>query len=209
MEVHHNTVTLRTSPKLGGDCEVGFTFLKKFQGNFDGDEKEESEEEMEEDQTTMGGGEEDRPNPQAPQLVGFPPLFQLQGTPPILNKRPGSELVADPPPTVPAPEVPQRQDQPPPTRGTDPAVEGSGEDRAQGYFLVEAILRHKYRQGYLFLTKWQNFSVGEATWEPLKNFIHPDGCINEIFREYCHKNALDRAFRQALNAASRHFSHDG
>jgi len=93
------------------------------------------------------------------------------------------------------------------TSGVDPAVmERPGEDHGQGYFLVEAILKHKYNKGYLFLTKWQHFSVGDATWEPLKNFIQPDGCINEIFRAYCHQNGLDRAFRKALNIASRHFS---
>ena len=74
---------------------------------------------------------------------------------------------------------------------------------------MEAILRHKYNKGYLFLTKWQHFSVGEATWEPLKHFVHPDGTINQIFREYCQQNRLEKAFKQALNAASRQFSREG
>ena len=34
----------------------------------------------------------------------------------------------------------------------------------KGYFLVETILRHKFDQGWKFLTKWQNYPMSSSTW---------------------------------------------
>ena len=33
VQLHHNAATVRASPRLGGEVEVGFSFLKKFHGN--------------------------------------------------------------------------------------------------------------------------------------------------------------------------------
>ena len=77
------------------------------------------------------------------------------------------------------------------------------EHHIRGYFIVEEVLKHKYRQGYQFLTKWQNFSVSEATWEPTLNFVQPDGFINEIFATYCKAEGLTTAWKQALNLSNR------
>ena len=69
-------------------------------------------------------------------------------------------------------------------------LEAETDSLNRGYFIVESILKHKYRQGYQFLTKWRNFSVGEATWEPTRSFVQPDGFINEVFAEYCKAHGL-------------------
>ena len=73
----------------------------------------------------------------------------------------------------------------------------------RSYFLVEFIIKHKYRQGYQFLTKWQNFPVTEATWEPTRNFVQPDGFINEVFAKYCKAQGLVSAYKQALKLSNR------
>ena len=124
----------------------------------------------------MGGGEKTDHTPKPSRLVGPPSPFNQRAPPPISDPA-GAEQVAVPPRPLPAPQVPRNQVSSRQTSGEDPAGE-------EGYFLVEAILRHKYNKGYLFLTKWQHFSVGEATWEPLKHFVQPDGTLNQIFREY-------------------------
>ena len=36
----------------------------------------------------------------------------------------------------------------------------------EGFYLVKSVLRHRYRQGWRFLTLWEGFGVAEATWEP-------------------------------------------
>ena len=38
----------------------------------------------------------------------------------------------------------------------------------EGFYMVKSILRfrHRYRQGWRFLTLWEGFGVEKATWEP-------------------------------------------
>ena len=33
----------------------------------------------------------------------------------------------------------------------------------EGFYLVKYVLRHRYRQGWRFLTLWEGFGVKEAT----------------------------------------------
>ena len=139
--------------------------------------------------------------PIPPDWLGPPPLSTNGLRPRLLTRQGRSRWLSLPAPFLP-PQVPRNQVSSRETGGEDPAGE-------EGYFLVEAILKHKYNKTYLFLTKWQNFCVGEATWEPLKNFVQPDGRLNEVFREYCQANRLEKAFRQALNLASRQLSREG
>ena len=34
---------------------------------------------------------------------------------------------------------------------------------------MKSVLRHRYRQGWRFLTLWEGFGVEEATWEPFSH----------------------------------------
>ena len=36
----------------------------------------------------------------------------------------------------------------------------------EGFYLVNLIIRHRYRQGWRSLTLWAGFGVEEASWEP-------------------------------------------
>ena len=72
------------------------------------------------------------------------------------------------------------------------------EHQERGYFLVEKILKHKYKQGYFFLVKWENYALEDSTWEPIKAFVFEDGRINEIFKRYCEDHKLEQAWKIAL-----------
>ena len=48
----------------------------------------------------------------------------------------------------------------------------------EGFYLVKSVLRHRYRQGWRFLTVWEGFGVEEATWEPFSAFVLPEGRLN-------------------------------
>ena len=64
-------------------------------------------------------------------------------------------------------------------------VKNIKEDLPPGYFLVSKILRHKFDQGWKFLTAWEGFPITSATWEPPKNFKVGGDKWNSIFEEYC------------------------
>ena len=57
-----------------------------------------------------------------------------------------------------------------------------------GYYVVAGIARHKYKQGWKFLTLWDGYGLFQATSEPMSAFIQPDGSINPIFRSYLVEN---------------------
>jgi hypothetical protein len=63
-------------------------------------------------------------------------------------------------------------------------------DLPPGYFLVSKILKHKFDQGWKFLTAWENFPISSATWEPPKNFQLEGGRWNDIFEDYCRSNGI-------------------
>ena len=64
------------------------------------------------------------------------------------------------------------------------------DDLPPGYFMVSKILRHKFDQGWKFLTAWEGFPITSATWEPPKNFKVGEGKWNSIFEEYCKEKQI-------------------
>ena len=64
------------------------------------------------------------------------------------------------------------------------------EAEALGFYNVEAILKHKYHQGWRFLVKWEHFPVSSSTWEPPKSFVLNNGMVNAIFQKYCEDQGL-------------------
>ena len=62
---------------------------------------------------------------------------------------------------------------------------------------VEAILNHEFKNGWLFLTKWEGFDVAESTWESMKSFVSSDSKINAVFYQYCCDMNLSKVCAQA------------
>ena len=54
-----------------------------------------------------------------------------------------------------------------------------------GYYVVAGIARHKYKQGWKFLTLSDGYGLSQATWEPMSAFIQPDGSITQSKRTCC------------------------
>jgi hypothetical protein len=78
-------------------------------------------------------------------------------------------------------------------------IEMSTEEMAEeGFYNVEAILKHKYSQGWRFLVHWEGFPLSNLTWEPLKSFILPTGIVNSKLREYCERNGLEGVLLKGL-----------
>ena len=75
------------------------------------------------------------------------------------------------------------------------------EQKAPGFYNVETILRHDYKQGWRFLTKWEGFSASETTWEPTRAFSLGGGEINEVFQRYCVANELPQPLAQCKTAS--------
>ena len=74
----------------------------------------------------------------------------------------------------------------------------NAEEMAQeGFCLVRSVLRHRYRQGWRFLTHWEVFGVEEATWEPFSAFVLPEGHPNPVLVDYVSQNNLDELLRLA------------
>lgn len=71
------------------------------------------------------------------------------------------------------------------------------EAEAQGYYHVQKILKHRYKQGWRFLVKWEGWPIEDSTWEPLKTFVSQDGSLNPKFLEYCTENRLEKILEQA------------
>ena len=83
----------------------------------------------------------------------------------------------------------------------------SEETEEKGFFKVEAILKHKYKQGWRFLTKWDGWPLRDATWEPVRAFVEIGGPINAVFKQYCEDHGLDRPLRQAIQRSTGESSH--
>ena len=75
------------------------------------------------------------------------------------------------------------------------------EQKAQGFYNVEAILRHDYKQGRRFLTKWEGFSASETTREPTRAFSLAGGEVNEVFQRYCVAKELPQPLAQCKTAS--------
>ena len=73
----------------------------------------------------------------------------------------------------------------------------------EGFYLVKSVIPHRYRQGWRFLTLWEGFGVGEATWEPLSAFVLPEGRLNSALIDYLSQNNLGELLRLAEKLASQ------
>lgn len=195
IRITHSTVTVRASPKLGGDIIVGFSFLKKFPDTRDDDsseaDTEESDDDAEQKDTRLFPSQApSRAQEQSPGREPADPVSSFSNAHPPCehpNHPPRAELNVDSQSMEPC----------------DPEEYTTAEAQSQGYFKVEAILKHRYRNGYQFLTKWENFSVEDSTWEPTKHFVLDSGRINPVFHDYCVTHKLTKALNQAIVLANR------
>ena len=73
----------------------------------------------------------------------------------------------------------------------------------EGFYLVKSILRHRYRQGWRFLTLWERFGVEEATWEAFSAFVLPEGRLNSVLVDYVSQNNHGELLRLAETLASK------
>ena len=53
----------------------------------------------------------------------------------------------------------------------------------EGFCLLKSVLRHRFRQGWRFLTLWEGFGVEKATWEPFSAFVLPEGRLNSVQKQ--------------------------
>ena len=80
----------------------------------------------------------------------------------------------------------------------------NAEGRAkEGFYLVKLVIRHRYCQGWRFLTLWEGFGVEEATWEPFSAFVLPEGRLNSVLVDYLSQNNLGELLRLAETLASQ------
>ena len=75
--------------------------------------------------------------------------------------------------------------------------------KEQGYFVVERIIDSKYVQRWRFLTQWDGYTVGEATWEPWRAFAIGGGEVNPIFETYCLRHDLHDALNSCKKLSAR------
>ena len=73
----------------------------------------------------------------------------------------------------------------------------------EGFHLVKLVIRHRYRQGWRFLTLWEGFQVEEAMWEPFSAFVLPGGRLNSVLVDYVSRNNLGEFLRLAETLASQ------
>ena len=73
----------------------------------------------------------------------------------------------------------------------------------EGFYLVKSVIGHRYRQGWRFLTLWEGFGVGEATWEPFSAYVLPEGRLNSVRVDYLSQNNLGELLRLAETLASQ------
>ena len=73
----------------------------------------------------------------------------------------------------------------------------------EGFYLVKAVLRHCYCQGWRFLTLWEGYGEDEATWDACLAFLLPDGCLNFAVVENLSHNNLGEPLRLAQLLAKK------
>ena len=85
-----------------------------------------------------------------------------------------------------------------------PIEEEESDERIPDEYEVERILKHKYEQGWKFLTVWKNFPVGSSTWEPPKHFVMSNGQWNQIFMDYLIANDMTKIIRRIERTKAGH-----
>ena len=73
----------------------------------------------------------------------------------------------------------------------------------EGFYLVKSLIRHRYRQGWRFLTLWEEFGVEKATREPFSAFVLPEGRLNSVLVDYLSQSNLGELLRLAEMLASQ------
>ena len=73
----------------------------------------------------------------------------------------------------------------------------------EGFYLVKLVIRHRYRQGWHFLTLWEGFGVGEATWEPFSAFVPSGERLTSVLVDYLSKNNLGELLSLPQTLASQ------
>jgi len=58
------------------------------------------------------------------------------------------------------------------------------DDEVSDDYRVKTIIDHKWRNGWKVLVAWDGFPADQATWEPPKNFISPNGAKNIHWKDY-------------------------
>ena len=79
----------------------------------------------------------------------------------------------------------------------------------EGFYLLQSVIRHRYRQGWRFLTLWEGFGVEEATWESLSAFVFSEGRPNSVLVDYLLQNNLGELLRLAETLAPQKKPRDG
>ena len=72
-----------------------------------------------------------------------------------------------------------------------------------GFYLVKSVIRHRYHQGWRFLTLWEGFGIEEATWEPFSAFVLPEVRLVCVLVDYLFQNNLGELLRLAEMLASQ------
>ena len=207
MKVRHNVVIVRASPRLGGDVEVGFSCLKQFHGPINSDTDSNSDN----DSATHSDSH--------PQCIVAGPIAS-DGS--FSNQTPALTVPSAGPVFTEGPSWKDRLRSQAATtgvglggsssvsqahslkgRGDELETYNQAEHQRQRFFFVETILKHKYKQNYQFLTKWYNYPIEDATWEPIQSFIQPNGFINEVLKTYCTQHKLDKAYKSALQLSQQ------
>ena len=65
----------------------------------------------------------------------------------------------------------------------------------EDFYLVKSVIRHRYRQKWRFLTRWEGLGVGEATWETFSAFMLPEQGLNSVLVDYLSRNDLGELLR--------------
>ena len=73
----------------------------------------------------------------------------------------------------------------------------------EGFYLVKLVIRHRYRQGWRFLTLWEGFRVKKATWETFSASVPPERHLNSVPVDYLSQNKLGELLRLAKTLASQ------
>ena len=91
-----------------------------------------------------------------------------------------------------------------PMEGEGDLPDMNAEEMAEeGFYLVKSALRHRFHQGWRFLTLWEGFWVAEATWEPFSAFFLPEGRLTLVLVDYLSQNNRGELLRLAETLASK------
>ena len=162
LEVRSGSLKIAVSPSLGGEVLVALCHVKKWSQILEHDE--------EFSETHFSLGQND-PDDMCDSDDDVKHITTPENSPP---------KVAQPPQQI-SQEISDKDKE---------KASSSQNDLPKGYYNVEAILKHKYDQGWKFLTKWENFPMASSTWEPPRSFKLGKNLWNQIFLKYCQSNDL-------------------